>query len=518
MNLGDLIRRASTYHPEKLACVFKDVRLTYKELNVRVNSLANALLRLGISKQDRVGILSYNSNCFEEVFFAVAKIGAVTVTINWRLSPREISYVINDSEAKIVFVGEQFIDKLTHIKSELSSVKKIVCIGRKIGDAISYEQLIESAQAAEPQIDTPVDEVVWQIYTSGTTGPPKGVLLSHRNILADCEHNIIGNRLNRDNAIHLQVYQMFHIPMKRIIYTTYIVGTTVFLERFDVDRLCQLIEREKVTDLGMAPAMWESLMNYPGISRYDLSSLKYASYSTMPMPRSLVARLIERFPNIIFFSTYGLTEAGSSLTILPASDHVLDGPEWLLRRLKSVGRPMMGVDVRIVDEQGRDCPVCVAGEIIARGDNIMQGYWKLPRETAEAIKDGWLYTGDIGYWDDRGYIYLVDRKKDMIVSGGENIYSCEVENVIYELEDVVEVAVIGVPDPKWGEAVKAMVVKAQGSALTENDVIDHCVENIASYKKPKSVDFVKSLPRTCTGKLVKKVLKDKFWRGTEGKI
>ncbi|HUV59024.1 MAG TPA: long-chain-fatty-acid--CoA ligase [Desulfatiglandales bacterium] len=518
MKIGDIIKRASKYYPDKLASVFKDVRLTYKELNDRTNRVGNALLNAGVGKDDRIGILCYNSNVYQEIFFGAAKTGAVTTTINWRLSPREINFVINDAEVKVLFVADNFWGKIESVKDELSTVKIFISIGQKVPGTIYYEDLIKSSDIDEINIDLDPHDTVWQLYTSGTTGRPKGVMLTHRNLEADAEHNIIGNQLNRDNAIHIQVYQMFHIAMKRIVYTAYIFGTTVFLEKFDLKELCELIEKEKCTDLGMAPVMWKAFMDYPDLNKYDLRSLKYASYSTSPMPRALIKRLLEKFPNITFFSTYGLTEAGSSLTILPASDYVLDGPDWKLRRLQSLGRPMMGVDVRIVDEKGEDCPPGNPGEIIGRGENIMKGYWKLTEETQKTIKNGWLYTGDVGYWDEYGYIYLADRKKDMIISGGENIYSREVEEVINELEDVVEVAVIGVPDDIWGEAVKAIIVKSYDSELTEADVINYCAQNIASYKKPKSVDFVSELHRNATGKIMKRLLREKYWKGKERKV
>jgi long-chain acyl-CoA synthetase len=264
--------------------------------------------------------------------------------------------------------------------------------------------------------------------------------------------------------------------------------------------------------------MWQIFMNYLDLGKYDLSSLKFCSYSTAPMPAALIKRLMEKFPGITFFSTYGLTEAASSLTILPNDQHILEGPEFLTRRLGSLGRPIDGVDVRIVDEKGQDCPPGVVGEIIGRGDNIMKGYWNLPEETEKTLKGGWLYTGDLGYWDEYGYIYMADRKKDMIISGGENIYPREVEDVIREIKGVIDVAVIGVPDEKWGEAVTAIVMKEPACNVSGEDIIQHCAKNIASYKKPKMVEFVGDLPRNPTGKVLKKVLREKYWRGRERKV
>jgi long-chain acyl-CoA synthetase len=518
MRIGDLIATGAKYYPDKLATVYKDVRLTYKELNDRVNLIGNAILKSGLGKEDRVGIICHTSHFYQEIFFGTVKTGAVATTINWRLSPRELEFIINDAEVKLLFIADQFWAQIEPIRDELVTVKQYVIIGESVPGTTNYEDFRSSSSKDEIDVDMDPDDTFWHLYTSGTTGRPKGALLTHRNLYADTQHNIIGNRLNRADPVYCMVLPMFHIVLKLIIIAAYTRAAMVFLDQFDLKEMCEAIEKEKVTFLFLGPTMWQTLIDYPDLDRYGLSSIRYAAYSTAPMPVVLLKKLMRKFPDITFFSTYGLTEGGSSLTILPEDQHLLDGPDYMVQRLGSLGRPLIGVDVRVVDEDGRDCPPGKIGEIIGRGDNIMKGYWKLPEETKETLKDGWLYTGDMGYWDEYGYLYMADRKKEMIISGGENIYPNEVEQVIREIEGVEDVAVIGVPDDKWGEAVKALIIKSPGSGLTGEDVIRYCSQQIAGYKKPKSVEFISEFPRSPVGKVQKKVLRERYWEGRERKV
>jgi len=508
--LADLIKYSARYYPDTLSTIYKDTRLTYRELNRRADMLANGLLKEGVGKGDRVGIICHTSHFFQEIFFGIVKSGGVAVTVNWRLSPRETEFVLNDADVSVLFIAERFWGNIDAILSRLPKIRRIIVIGNDVHGAVGYEAFLRASSDNEASVDLAPEDPVWLLYTSGTTGKPKGVLLTHRSILADAEHNIIGNRLNRDNVVWLHALPMFHIAGKLIFTAAYVHGTMVFMDRFDLKELCETIEKERCSYLLGAPQMWQWIMDYPELDKYDLSSLRFGTYSTAPMPMVTIKRLKEKFPDITFFSTYGLTEAGSSLTILPADQHITEGPDHLRKRLGSLGRPMYGVDVRILDDNGRDCPPGVVGEIVGRGDNIMKGYWNLPEETSNTVRDGWLFTGDMGYWDEYGYIYMTDRKKDLIISGGENIAPKEVENVIREIEGVVDVAVIGVPDDKWGEIVKAVVIKGPDSELSEDDVIRYCAENIASYKKPRSVVFTSAFPRSPVGKVLKKDLRVKY--------
>lgn len=365
--IGDLVTRPARYYPNELATVFKDLHFTYRELNERVNQVGNALLNAGLAKGDRVGILCYNSHFYQEIFFGIAKAGLVATTINWRLAPRELEYIVNDAGVKILFVADRYWGQIEPIRDRLSTVEQFVMIGEAVPGTIRYEDFRGSASKEEITLDINPHDPYWQLYTSGTTGRPKGAMITHRNSLADAEHNIIGNKLNRDNQVFILVYPMFHIALKIMLFAAYVRAAVVFMEKYDVKELCETIERERCTNLALGPSMWQIFMNFPDLNKYDLSSLEYCSYSTAPMPASLIKKLMERFPGITFFATYGLTEAASSLTILSNDQHVPEGPEFLTRRLGSLGRPIDGVDVRIVDENGQDCPPGVIGEIIGRG-------------------------------------------------------------------------------------------------------------------------------------------------------
>lgn len=508
--VGDIFSYTARYYPENIASIDSTVQLTYKELNERANMIANGLLGLGVTKGERIGVLCHTSHYFQEIFCGVAKIGAIFTSLNWRLSPKELEFVINDAEVSIVFVAERFWSQIKAIKKKLPKVKKYILIDDSVSGTIGYSEFINDSSKHEITVDIDRDDIAWLIYTSGTTGRPKGVMLTHRNILADTEHNIIGNKWNSDNVVWLQALPMFHIAGKFMFIVGYVHGTMVLMDKFDLGKLFETIEKTRCTHILLAPTMWRRLLNFEDIDKYDLSSLQFCSYSTEPMEVELLKRLKKKLYYSNFFSTYGLTEAGSSLTILPLDQHITKGPEYLRKRLGSSGRPMYGVDVRIVDDNGKDCPPGVVGEIIGRGDNIMKGYWKLPKETSDTIKNGWLHTGDMGYWDEYGYIYMAGRKKELIISGGENIYPKEVEDTIREVEGVIDVAVVGIPDKEWGEAVKAVVIKKPDVELTEDDIIDYCAKNIASYKKPKSVDFVSEFPRNAVGKILKKEIRAKY--------
>jgi len=520
--VGDVVRYSAKYYPDKLATVYQDIRLTYSELNERVNRVANGLLKLGVKKGDHVGVVCHTSHYFQELIFGVVQTGAILSPINWRLTAREIQFIANDAEMNIIFVAERYWAQVEPIKDKLPKLKHIIMIGDPIPGTIHYEQFLANSAKDEIEIDVERDDVAWQLYTSGTTGRPKGVMLTHRNLLTDTEHNIIGCKYNTDeDGVWIHAMPLFHIAARRLIVTAYLHITIVLMDKFDVEEFCKSIEKEKCTFTTMAPQMWQRLLDDPAIDKYDLSSLKHASYSTAPMPVVLLRRMRKKFPGITFFTTYGLTEAGSSLTILPADQYVDDGPDYLVKRIGSLGRPMYGVDIRVIDDKGMDCPPGVVGEIIGRGDNIMKGYWKLselPQEAHDTLRNGWLYTGDMAYQDEYGYLYMSDRKKDLIVSGGENIYPKEVEDVIREVKGVSEVVVIGVPSDKWGEAVKAIVIKEPGAEVTGGDIINYCSNNLAGYKKPQSVDFTDDFPRTTTGKILKKDIRARYWEGKEVKV
>jgi long-chain acyl-CoA synthetase len=515
--IGNMLTRAAKWFPGKEAIVFEETRITYADFNSRANKIATALLEMGVKKGDRVGIVCHNSNHFAEAFFAIAKIGAVSTNLNWRLSPKELAFLLDDSDADVVFFSKRFEYLFGPMKELLKRKFTFIAVdGKSDDDMVEYEELIKKYPDDEPSVDIDSEDVVLQLYTSGTTGRPKGVMLTHKNMYANAISTIIEMELTRDDNI-LGALPIFHIAIFVLINMVLVGAKATFVHSFDLNVILSLIEREKTTVVAFTPVIFKFLLDHPDSDKYDLSSIGQVIYATAPMPVDLLKRSMDKF-QCDFLQFFGMTEMSPTLTMLLPEDHVLEGPEYKVNRLASAGRPVVGVEVRVVDEKGKECPPGVVGEIIATGENVMKGYHKMPKATAEAIKKGWYYTGDMGYLDEYGYLYIADRKKDMIISGGENIYPREVEEAILLLDGVHEVAVIGVPDDAWGEAVKAIVVPQPGAELTEEMVIEHCRANIASYKKPKSVDFVEQLPRSALGKVLKHELRDPYWKGKKRKV
>ena len=517
MRIGDLLTRAARCYPEKEAVVFEKTRLTYRQINERTNRLAAALIDMGVKRGDRVGVICHNSHNFTEIFFACAKIGAASTNLNWRLSPKELAFLINDAGPDIVFFSKRFEYLFEPMKADLKKKHRFVAVDGVFNKEMTdYEKLIAKYKPDEPRVTVAEDDTVLLLYTSGTTGRPKGVMLTHKNMLANCVSTIIEMEMTRDWNI-LGLLPIFHVGIFVLIDMVWIGAKVTYVHSFDPVVIFEIVQKEKTTVTAFTPVIFKFLLDHPDIDKYDLSSLKTIIYATAPMPVELLKRSIKRF-DCDFIQFFGMTETSPTLTMLVREDHVLDGPEYKVKWLGSAGRPVSNVQVRVVDEKGKDCAPGVIGEIIGKGENVMKGYYNMPEATAEAIRDGWYYSGDMGYFDEYGYLFIADRKKDMIISGGENIYPREVEEAIQLIPGVADVSVIGVPDDTWGEAVKAIVVKKPGAELTEAMVIDHCKKNIASYKKPKSVDFVDALPRSAMGKVLKHELREPFWKGRERKI
>jgi long-chain acyl-CoA synthetase len=517
MRIGDLLTRAARCYPEKEAVVFEKTRLTYRQINERTNRLAAALLDMGVKRGDRVGVICHNSHNFTEIFFACAKIGAASTNLNWRLSPRELAFLINDAGPDIVFFSKRFEYLFDPMKADLKNKHRFVAVDGVFNkEMIDYEKLIAKYKADEPRVTVAEDDTALLLYTSGTTGRPKGVMLTHKNMMANCVSTIIEMEMTRDWNI-LGLLPIFHVGIFVLIDMVWIGAKVTYVHSFDPAAIFEIVQKEKTTVTAFTPVIFKFLLDHPDIDKYDLSSLKTIIYATAPMPVELLKRSIKRF-DCDFIQFFGMTETSPTLTMLVREDHVLDGPEYKVKWLGSAGRPVSNVQVRVVNEKGKDCAPGVIGEIIGKGENVMKGYYNMPEATAEAIRDGWYYSGDMGYFDEYGYLFIADRKKDMIISGGENIYPREVEEAIQLIPGVADVSVIGVPDDTWGEAVKAIVVRKPGAELTEAMIIEHCKKNIASYKKPKSVDFVDALPRSAMGKVLKHELREPFWKGRERKI
>ena len=514
--LADMARKNAKKNPDKVGLIFEDTELTFAEIFRRMNQLANAMLALGIAKGDRVAILSKNCPEYLEFYFASTMIGAVPVGINYRLVDTEVEFIANDSEAKLFFVNVEYAQTVLGIRDRLAATR-YVSIGGAIEGMQDYESLIASGSEIEPSVALDENDVALQMYTSGTTGRPKGAMLSHRNILSSVIGTVACAGASAE-SIFFTPTPLYHMAAVLAVLIPWNYGATAGLARDFIPPEClQTLQDRKVTHTVMVPAMVIFCLQVPGIEKFDLSSLEFLLAGASPFPFQALKRAIEIF-GCKFGQVFGQTESAGLMTFLGPEDHVLEDTERRQRILKSAGKEMWQNEVRVVDDEDRDVAPGEIGEVIGRGPNNMIGYWKLPEATAAALKDGWLRTGDLGKVDDEGYIYIVDRKKDMIVSGAENIYPAEIEAALMAHPAVAEAAVIGVPHESWGESVKAVVALMEESEATEAEIMEFCRERLAGYKIPRSVDFVDALPRNPTGKVLKTVLREKYWEGHEKRV
>ncbi len=508
--ITDLLERAATAQPAKTAVVSGDLRLTYREFQQRVARAAAMLQQMGIAPGDRVAILDKNSHYYLELYFALPTLGAVAVPLNYRLAEPELRYILDDSTATTLLFSREYAATVAQLRTGLAGVERFVCLEGGTEGTPAYDALLAAAPPAPTPVGREPGDVVLQMYTSGTTGRPKGAMLTHTNMIA----NTLTTNYERDyNAsdIYLHVAPLYHCADLELFYgMTYAGGGNVVIREFDPDAVLGAVEREKVTVTLLVPAMINFLLEHPAFDDYDLSSLRLVVYGGSSIPADRLRAALDRFP-CQFAQGYGLTETSPVLCVLPAADHVTEGAG--ARRIQSCGRPAYNVEVRIVDEAGTECAPEDIGEIIARGRNVMKGYWNQPDATAAAIRDGWFHTGDLAFRDADGYIYIVDRKKDMIVTGAENVYPREVEEVLYTHPAVREVAVIGVPSDRWGETIKAVVVPRDGARPEAGALIGYCRERLAHFKAPTSVDFIDELPRNASGKVLKRVLREPYWAG-----
>ena len=513
MNVGDLLAKAAFRFPNHTAVVYQQTRLTTKELLGRIYRLANALLGLGLKKGDRVAVLLNNCHQSVECFFGLACAGLVLVPMNSRNSAREHLFLLNDSEAKAILLGDEFREPIASILPEARSISHALCVtGKALEGMPAYEELMAQASPEKPGLDVSEEDIISLRYTAGTTGQPKGTIHDHRSFVA-MVYNILmdGFQILEGDAVAL-MGPVTHASGAMIIPHIVRGAKVVILSTFDIPTILETIQKEQITTLYLVPTMIVMMMAYPDLKKYDLGFLKNIRYGASPISPEVLKKGIGIFGNI-FQQGYGLTEGGMPVTLLLKKDHFLDGSERSLKRLSSIGREVTVAQVRIMDDEGKILPPGQIGEIVVQSDMNMKGYWKKPEATAKTLRGGWLHTRDMGYMDEEGYIYLVDRKDDMIVSGGFNIYPKEVEDVLYMHPAVLEAAVFGVPDEKWGEAVKAAVSLRQGMKATEEEIVEHCKNHLAGYKKPKSVDFMKDLPKSLYGKILRRKLKEPYWEG-----
>ncbi len=515
MNTTDFLSIATAICPDKAAIVFEDKRYTFSQLTERVNCLANGLRKLGISKDDRVSFLQVNCNQCVETYFAVAKTGAIYLPLNFRAKEKELSYMLNTAEAASLIVGERYIPMINSIRPELKYLKNLISLENKHDDMLYYEDIISSSPDDEVTADIDEDDTTILMYTAGTTGFPKGVMLSHNSFSSYVLENVTPADPTSDESNILTV-PLYHVAGIQAMMAAIYGGRTLVMERqFEPEEWMNLVEKEKANRAMMVPTMLKQLLDHPNFKKHDLSSLRVITYGAAPMPLPVIRQALEEFPGVSFINAFGQTETASTITALGPEDHVLTGTEEekekKLKRLASIGKPMSDVEMKVVDEEGKTLGPNEVGEILARGPRVMSGYWKDEEKTKKTIdKDGWVHTGDVGYVDDDGYYFLAGRSSDMIIRAGENISPEELENVMRDHPKVEDVAVIGVPDETWGEEPRAVVIPKKGEKPTEEEIMEYCRQNLASFKRPRSVVFVDDLPRNPMGKLIKREIREKY--------
>lgn len=502
--------------PAKIAVKYEERIFTFEELLRRVYRLVNLLHDLGVEKGDRVAILSQNCNQYRELFWAVALGGFMIVPVNYRLAAREIAYILNDSEAKAILVSDEYSALIDSIRGQLPLLQQYIGIQTIAAGLRDYEELLKSASSAPPRALPAADDLLWLLYTSGTTGLPKGAMHTQRSVTALVDLAVSNFSIDEETR-SLVVTPFYALSGGGWDSICSCMGsTTVILRNFNPVEVLEAIQSERITDVHLVPAMINFIVNCPDFDQFDISSLQRITYGASPMPPELMKKAMEKI-GPIFIQDFGCAEGGL-LTVLPEAEHVVEGPEERTRRLASCGLGLPEIDVRVLNENGEDVKPGEVGELSVKGDTVMTSYWKMPEATAQVLRDGRLYTGDLATVDSEGFVYIVDRKKDMIISGGANIYPREVEDVLFAHPAVLEAAVIGVPDEKWGESVKALVVLKPGMQCTEAELIAHCKNSLASYKKPASVEFVDTLPRNPSGKVLKRVLREKYWAGQKRQV
>ena len=516
MKLTQPLHKGLSERPKATALVCGGERLDFVRLVERVSRLAGGLQALGLRAGDRVGMIGLNSHRFVEYFYGVWWGGGVINPVNVRWSAQEVAYSLDDCNTRILLADDAFKGLALELRERSKSLRTLIYVGDgAVPEGMSsYEALLERAEPAADALRGG-DDLAAVMYTGGTTGLPKGVMLTHSGLALNALSQLAAVA-RPPGAVALLSAPMFHVGgMALSLQAMLRLGTQILLPAFDEVATLEAIHRERVTETFLVPTMIKRLIEHPRFGDYDLSSLRMMIYGAAPIDSTLLAQAMRALPNSQFCQAYGMTELCSTAAVLPPDCHL---PGSDPARLRAAGLPVPVAEIRIVDAQDRELPRGAVGEITVRGPTVMAGYWNKPEQTAAALRGGWMHTGDSGYMNSDGFVYVVDRIKDMIVSGGENVYSAEVENAISQLPEVSACAVIGVPDDAWGERVHAVVVPRAGMALTEAAVVAHCRSLIAGYKCPRSVEFRTELPLSAAGKLQKFKLREPFWEGRERRI
>ncbi len=512
--VADVPRHHAAARPDDVAFQFQGRSTTYAEVDRRASQVANGLIAAGAGPQTRVAFLGRNSDLYFEIFFGAAKANCVLVPVNWRLAPPEIRYIIQDAGAEILFVGADFIDLAADLIGALDKVRLVIAVDGGHDTWEAFPDWRDRQDTADPTL--PVDErdIVIQLYTSGTTGHPKGAQLSNFNFLHFLPVGVREWGGWSPADISLVVMPIFHIAGTAWGLVGFYVGArNVIVADVDPPEILRHLKEDGINRVLFVPAVILFLLQEPGCRETPFPDLKEISYGASPIPQGLLRDAMDTF-KCNFVQVYGLTETTGAITLLSPEDHDPENG----KRLLSCGKPFSNTQLRIIDEAGQDLPVGEVGEVICRSTQVMAGYWNLPEATATAIRGEWFHTGDAGYLDADGYLYIHDRVKDMIISGGENIYPAEVESALFAHPGVADVAVIGVPDDRWGEAVKAIVVRAPDAKVSAEELKDFARGQIAGYKMPKTVDFIDALPRNPSGKILKRELRKPYWVGEDRQV
>ncbi len=513
MNTTEFLMIAGAIVPDRVAIHFDDHEITYAELQERVNALANAMAGLGVGSGDRLAIMQVNTPQNIELYFAAAQLDAIYVPINFRARSEELDQMLRIAQPSMLFIGERYLP-LVPIEGDLAADRVVVLDGEATGGHTSYRDLV--ADGIPDQLNFPEagdEDTTVIMFTAGTTGVPKGVMLTHDSFASYLLATVTPADPEEEET-NLLTVPLYHIAgLQAALAAVYGGRTLAVMRQFDSVDWMELVQKRQANRAMLVPTMLKQVIEHPRFGEFDLTSLDVITYGAAPMPVDVIKQAIQRFPTARFINAFGQTETASTITMLPPEDHVLDGDdeevEKKLKRLSSIGKPLEDVEVQIVDDAGNPVELGEVGEIVARGSRMMRGYWQQEDATRDALRSGWVYTGDLGYQDEDGYIFLSGRAKDFIKRGGEMVSPEEVEQVLRSHPNVDDAAVIGVPDIEWGEEVRAVVVSG-GGAVTEDELIQFCHEHLAGFKRPRSVVFIDELPRNVMGKVMKRDLREQY--------